>query len=129
METKMCKRNGEIKPVTEFGPSSTSKDGLQSWCKECSNEYNRLRDKYKHLGGVKLCHIGREFKPRTEFDPCDQYKDGLFPYCREHDPKRHDGGGNLFPDTTDLSAFTLRQLLDELKRRGYAGELTRMEKD
>ena len=36
-KTKHCAHCGQEKPVTEFYRDSHTKDGLQSWCKECSN--------------------------------------------------------------------------------------------
>lgn len=146
METKVCKRDGAVKPVTEFWKSKTTRDGLQSWCKECMTEYKRenKRARQIYLGGVKLCKKCREIKPKTEFNACHAHKDGLQSYCkkcdREHGRLRNGTTGEYRqPDKVknaaaeqisldfgkDLSAFTLRQLLDELKRRGYTGELTR----
>lgn len=36
-KTKKCAHCGQEKPVTEFYKDSHTKDGLQSWCKQCSN--------------------------------------------------------------------------------------------
>ena len=36
-KTKRCAHCGQEKPVTEFYKDSHTRDGLQSWCKECSN--------------------------------------------------------------------------------------------
>lgn len=41
-ENKRCRRCGVVKSVTEFHKSSGSKDGLHSYCKECSKETVRL---------------------------------------------------------------------------------------
>ena len=35
--TKHCAHCGQDKPVTEFYRDKHTRDGLQSWCKECSN--------------------------------------------------------------------------------------------
>ena len=35
-ETKGCRACGEEKPVSEFYPKSSAKDGLQTYCRECS---------------------------------------------------------------------------------------------
>lgn len=36
-ETKRCAHCGQDKPMTEFYRDKHTRDGLQSWCKECSN--------------------------------------------------------------------------------------------
>jgi hypothetical protein len=40
---KYCPKCETTKSTDDFGPRSRSKDGLQSWCKECFVEYNRRR--------------------------------------------------------------------------------------
>lgn len=35
METKQCKRCGEVKPLEAFGKRKASKDGLEPWCRAC----------------------------------------------------------------------------------------------
>lgn len=40
METKKCTKCGEIKSFDLFKKRKSSKDGLDSWCKECSNKNN-----------------------------------------------------------------------------------------
>lgn len=55
IKTKVCAHCGVEQKVTEFSKNSTSKDGLQSWCKTCTNKYNkwyervekRIRDRIK----------------------------------------------------------------------------------
>lgn len=42
METKVCNKCGKEKPISEFSRNSRKKDGLQTACKECMAEYNRL---------------------------------------------------------------------------------------
>lgn len=37
-KTKKCAHCGQEKPVTDFYKDGHTKDGLQSWCKQCSNE-------------------------------------------------------------------------------------------
>jgi len=38
---KRCSKCGETKPVSDFGRRKASKDGLQIWCKKCTNGYAR----------------------------------------------------------------------------------------
>lgn len=41
METKLCKKCGKELPVSEFGICKRYADGLQPYCRECTNEYSR----------------------------------------------------------------------------------------
>lgn len=34
---KTCNRCGETKPITEFGKSASTRDGLNYWCKHCNS--------------------------------------------------------------------------------------------
>lgn len=84
---------------------------------------------------MKRCkRCGRELD-ESEFHKHKMTKDGLQPYCKECQrelnrmrvkPKMpmlkipQIGGGKVNPE---LAAFTPRQLMEELKARGYTGEL------
>ena len=39
--TKICSKCKRELPISEFGKNKTTKDGLNSWCKLCSSNYNR----------------------------------------------------------------------------------------
>lgn len=41
MKSKQCSKCKEVKPVTEFYANKTTKDGYQSWCKTCSNNFKK----------------------------------------------------------------------------------------
>ena len=43
--TKKCPRCGTIKASSEFNKSNSSKDGLQSYCRVCTKEYNTIWQK------------------------------------------------------------------------------------
>lgn len=77
---KKCSKCGKELPESEFYRKSKSTDGLQPYCKTCSNLIAKDRN--------------RRLAPSI-------------------------GGGN-----SDLAGFTPRQLIDELKARGYKGKLT-----
>lgn len=51
MDEKECSRCAETKPRKAFGKRKASKDGLQYFCKECSNIYARKwqRDNAEHV--------------------------------------------------------------------------------
>lgn len=178
MEEKFCLRCQRMKPIEDFGPSSTTPDGKQSWCRECINLYARLNVEHKAVGGVKLCRVCREIKPKTEFYSCASYKDGLQTICKECDKehgklKRADGylkeantdnwqelgllmglegAAREYPNATltfnagdsnkspltypvktwlsllkdqfsKVEFFPTEELIAELKKRGYEGEL------
>lgn len=42
METKLCKKCGKEKPLSEYNVNKKAKDGLQSYCKECQSEYFKV---------------------------------------------------------------------------------------
>ena len=54
METKVCNKCGKEKPISEFSKNSRKRDGLQTACKECMAEYNRLHyQKNKEIYSAK----------------------------------------------------------------------------
>lgn len=72
-ETKKCVHCGQEKPVTEFYKDKHTKDGLQSWCKQCSNSRGKkaIERKEKELLEAADEHMqrmqqeSREVKPLT----------------------------------------------------------------
>ena len=45
--TKKCARCHEPKPVIAFAVDKTNSDGLYSWCRECSSQYDQARHRTK----------------------------------------------------------------------------------
>ena len=43
MQVKECRRCHEVKPYNSFYLKAKSPDGLQDYCKDCQNEYNKMR--------------------------------------------------------------------------------------
>lgn len=77
METKICRICGEEKPINDFSKNNQYKDGHDTRCKCCLNEYHKsLPKKHKAIAG----------------NPA-------------------------------LADFTPRELIEELRARGYKGTL------
>lgn len=96
METKLCKGCGRELPTTDFYTNNKAKDGLATYCKECSN---RLSTEYARKRRERKKAEARE-NERIEFEK--KYK--------------------IYTDK-ELAKFTPRQLILELKARGYVGTL------
>lgn len=79
IKTKRCPKCGRELPLSEFYLNRATRDGLQTWCKECQKK--RVRSNYTNN------------------------------HCNP-----------------DLAQFTPRQLIEELKNRGYTGELQYVQK-
>lgn len=96
METKVCKKCGRELPLSDFYTNNKAKDGLGTYCKECSNaisvEYARKRRERKKEEAKE--------NERIEFEK--KYK---------------------IYTNRELAKFTPRELMLELKARGYEGEL------
>ncbi|MCJ7767582.1 hypothetical protein MUP79_04250 [Candidatus Bathyarchaeota archaeon] len=80
---KLCRRCGETKAGTDFGPHVASLDGLQDWCRNCQSEYqkenrdqaNERSRRFRELNPEKamvyvrkarreaLCHYGDSENP------------------------------------------------------------------
>ena len=43
METKVCRKCGQEKPVSEFIPDGRYRCGYQTYCRKCTNEYQKMR--------------------------------------------------------------------------------------
>lgn len=84
---------------------------------------------------MKVCKkCGRELD-ESQFYKCKLNKSGLYSYCKEcvskemkrryHERVGKIGEGNFSKvySNPELAKFTPRQLMDELKSRGYTGEL------
>ena len=102
IKTKVCHKCGRELTIDHFCKCSRSKDGLQSVCKSCQVEYNRNRQKY--IKSLILQSEQIKVKPEA--------------IERRATEKVSELG------TAILAKFTPRQLMMELKRRGYGGTLT-----
>lgn len=96
METKVCRKCGRELPTENFYKKSSAKDGLQPLCKECSN---KMASECAKRSREKKKAQAKE-NERIEFEK--KYK---------------------IYTNKDLAKFTPRELMLELKARGYVGSL------
>jgi hypothetical protein len=96
METKVCNKCGRELPVESFGKNHTCKDGRCGTCKDCKNAYTK--EWWKKNQEKKKAQAKEN--ERIEFEK--KYK---IYTCKE------------------LAPFTPRELMLELKARGYTGDL------
>jgi broad-specificity NMP kinase len=95
-KTKICAKCKRELPLTMFTTNRSTKDGLQGHCRECQREYDRRRKER-----MKLERESAQAALRS----ASEIFEGHVVY-------RH----------RDLARFTHRQLLEELKARGYKWE-------
>ena len=62
VKTKKCAHCGQEKPVTEFYKDGPTRDGLQSWCKQCSNARGKkqINDAQERFNKAVEQHIEQE---------------------------------------------------------------------
>lgn len=96
METKICRKCGRELPIENFHINKSLKGGHDNTCRECKNAYSKEWAK-KNREKKKLQAKENE---RVEFEK--KYK--------------------IYTDK-ELAKFTPRQLILELKARGYVGTL------
>ena len=74
---KRCGRCGKEKERTEFPRDRTSKDGLDSRCRKCRNEYNREAyhnpEHPAHASALAGAKVGSAIANRRQKDPTDSY--------------------------------------------------------
>lgn len=140
-QAKECAHCHRTLTADNFNGSKTNSDGLQSWCKECSSKYYRLERLYRKQGkgGVTVCKRCKKFKARKDFPNDPYHKDGKLRICNEcideingnnaKQEKEKEQPQSVQPTLfgKPLDAYSVEELKDELKRRGYKGELQKIE--
>lgn len=96
IKTKVCRKCGQELPISEFTRKATAKDGLQCYCKKCNS---KVTTEYARKRRERKKAEAKE-NERIEFEK--KYK--------------------IYTDK-ELAKFTPRQLILELKARGYIGTL------
>lgn len=96
IKTKVCRKCGQELPISEFTRKAKAKDGLQCYCKKCNSKAT-IEYARKRKEREKAQKIENE---RVEFEK--KYK---------------------IYTNRELAKFTPRELILELKARGYVGTL------
>ena len=81
---KMCKRCSIEKDYDRFSITKASKDGLNSWCKDCKSEYSKSMRECRVVKdiGTKLC-TNCEIVKDVVFFSTGNNKDGLNNWCKD----------------------------------------------
>ena len=103
--TKKCPKCGRELPTTEFYINCRSKDGFQDKCKECQREFNREYQRRKKEER-RIASLNTEDKVETEKIVVDAKECTMAKVYSE----------------PELAKFTPRQLMQELKSRGFRWE-------
>ena len=137
-QAKQCAHCKRTLTADNFGVSKINHDGLQSYCKVCSSKYYRLNTLFKKQGkgGAKVCKRCGQIKARTDFPNDPYHKDGKLRICNEcideingKNAAQPEQQQAVQPTLFDkpLDAYSVQELIDELKRRGYEGTLKKTE--
>jgi hypothetical protein len=90
--TKTCAHCGKILPVSEFSKHTDRPGGLQSWCRQCKKEYNKIWQQNKAQAATKapaveqapttkVFSICNTKKPLQDFPKDTLEADGRHPSC------------------------------------------------
>lgn len=96
METKVCKHCGRELPLSDFYTNSKAKDGYATYCKVCSNAIS--------------VECARKRKARKKEE------------AKENERIEFEKKYKIYTNR-ELAKFTPRELMLELKARGYVGTL------
>ena len=103
--TKKCPKCGRELPTTEFYTNIRTKDGLQDKCKDCQREWNREYNKRKKEE-KRLASLNVEDKVETKKVIVDEKECTM---------------AKVYTNT-ELAKFTPREMMAELKARGFRWE-------
>ena len=108
---KKCAKCGRVLTVDHFSKSCSSKDGLQSYCRECSSATSRASQAKKKALGMKPNERLRGEKTTPE--------EVIVKHTIEKKPPL----GKVYAHP-ELAAYSSRWLIEELRERGYRGSLS-----
>ena len=93
MQTKKCSKCQEDKPLREFNKRKASKDGLQAFCRACSNEdakehYNTDKQYYKDKNNKRRKEI-RDYilSKKVKCSSCDETHQACLDFHHLQDKK------------------------------------------
>lgn len=107
--TKVCKACGRELPLHKFSYHPKTSDHKMNICKECLSA--------NHTGGN--AHTTKADHKKVEVEELDEVLDKAEPMATIPVAPRY--------ETSSLEEYTAQQIFDELKRRGFEGELRRTE--
>lgn len=110
-ETKRCPKCGRDLPREAFNKRTLSPDGLQPWCRECTNESARqsMAKKAKAL---------KEEEPKKKPKPAEPAQTAAPVPAQDPQPKEGPAPNTPCQDPA-LENFSSQKLADELRARGY----------
>lgn len=89
--TKICRKCGEQKPLSEFGKQRRNADGCEARCKSCYNRQQREKRQSIAkipspsaviMNGQKGCSKCRKILPVSHFSASSKVKSGLQSQCK-----------------------------------------------
>ena len=96
IKTKVCLKCGQELPISEFSKKATAKDGLQCYCKKCNSK--------------ATIEYARKRRERKKLE------------AKENERIEFEKKYKIYTNK-ELAKFTPRELILELKARGYVGTL------
>lgn len=104
-KTKHCSKCGRDLPLDAFGNKKGTKDGKQTWCKECQKASTLA---------------ARERRKNAQDNPQIEHKPGKI----EHKRVKIEQAPDIPVKEKTLADFTVDAICAELRRRGFSGSLT-----
>ena len=98
IQSKVCRKCNQIKPLTEYNKDKSKSDGLEYCCKSCRyisrihnrNNYKQINaNKIYNENDIKTCFKCKQQKLYTEFNKCLTKKLGLESYCKQCELNDH----------------------------------------
>lgn len=77
---KQCVRCQRFLPASDFSPSRSHSDRLESACRQCRNAY---RANSISVPTEKCCSVCKEVKPSDDFYRTNKHLDGLYSRCKD----------------------------------------------
>ena len=112
MRMKKCSKCGRELPISEFYRNRTTKDGYTDRCKECHNEEVKKSKAKRVVIAAKTGYAAPEPPKVTPSDSATVERKVL------------NGAADKVYAHPELARFSPRQLIEELRERGYRGKLT-----